>query len=294
MAKAWKKSWKVVTEKFMTFRLSDYRDLATLVFYSTLLAIFFQKLSFLFDKHFFYEVGEHMPNYGNSLSLTMNLFFDLARMHSIRVFLVAAELLLILRCLLRKPDFTSFFTLLGFSFVSYESSYYLQEGGMNISLFCLLAASLYVLAVSDFVQSHLRKDQIFRAYIFLVRVLVLLYVFTEMVSTIQDFFWQGTDAGIGLYLTLLIQLAFPLMVFFRRTRNTILGISIVLQILMSSQLNLWLYTGSIIVFFLSFLRADEAHSLRRRWKNILNCPAFPRPGFMKIRLEMEREKGESL
>lgn len=296
MAIAWNKSWKVVTEKFMTFRLSDYRDLATLVFHATLIAIFFQKFSFLFDKHFFYEVGEHMPNYGSSLSLTMDLFFDLARMHSIRVFLVAAELLLILRCVLRKPDFTSFFTLLGFSYINYQSSYYLQEGGMNISLFCLLASTLYVFSVSDFLQAQVSRDQIYRAYIFVIRILVLLYVFTEIVGTVQDFFWQGSDAGIGLYLTLLIQIAFPLTVFFRKTRNTILGISIILQILVSSQLNLWLYTGSIIVFFLSFLRAEEAQAIRRRIFKILNCPAFPKPEILKVKLEigMDREKGESL
>jgi hypothetical protein len=294
MAIAWKKSWSVVTEKFMTFRLSDYRDLATLIFYATLILIFFQKLSFLFDKHFFYEVGEHMPNYGNSLTLTMNLFFDLATMPSIRIFLISAELLLLLRCIVRKPDLTNFFTLLGFSFINYQSSYYLQEGGMNISLFGLFAATLYVLSVSDFIKSPFRKDQIFRAYVLLVRLLVLLYIFTKMVGTIQDFFWHGADAGFGLYLALLIQLAFPLMVFFRSTRNTILSLTIVLQVLMSSELNLWLYTGSIIIFFLSFLRAEEAQAFRRRLARILTCPAFPMPGFMKIQAGIEVEKGESL
>lgn len=273
--------------KKLKFFEGNYQALAALIFYSTITLILAQKLSFLFDRKFLYEIMSDTPSANASIAQISGYFFGIVRIPEVHTFLLWGEILLLLRMLFFKPDLVSFTTLLAFSTITYRGSYYLQDGGSNLSHIALLYCTFYVLGVSTFAEHERISKLCHRLMISLLRFQLVFLYLVAFISKSQGALWQSGDAlyyilqndyfsnplakqlimhypvlsKIGIYPVFLFQFSFPLLVWFKPTRKWILLAGVVFHFFIGLVMNIWLFSLSMIVFYAVFLDAKEGRCL---------------------------------
>lgn len=275
-------------ELIASFFKKDQRNVAAIVFYATIILIFCQKASFLADRHFLYETMNDLITSDSSFTQAFTFLFAMTKNEAIRTFLLAGELLLLIRCLLRTPDLVSYASLLIFSNLTYRGSYYLQDGGSNLSHIIQLYGMFFVVGASGFFKSEKAREHAFRCMLVLVRFQIIFLYAEAVFSKSQGILWRSGDAlfyilqndyfsnplakqiimaypwlsKIGTYPVFVFQFLFPLLVWSKKLRRPILVAGIAFHLGIALAMNLWLFSASMIIFYLSFLTPEEAEDFK--------------------------------
>lgn len=264
---------------------NDYRSLASVCLATTLLTIFIQKIffacdaSFLYDKNMFARATE-------SESYALVSMFSLIKNESMRVYFWMTELALIVGLFIRMSSLVYYGLLLFFSINTFYGAAYLQDGGTNLSHLFLVFSVILVLSKNSRFSGRLQNHFAF-AGVSLFRFQMVFLYFAALVSKLQGSLWRSGTAlyyifqngyfsnplakemvmtypllsTLGCYAAIAFQAAFPLVLVVARLRIPLLIAGASFHMLIAFFMNIWLFSVSMIAFYIVFLRADEASKL---------------------------------